>query len=136
MSTECGAAPRSTRVRQAKGYAMEDHGGWIEVLLTDGSTVTDTDLLAFRDDLVAITDWRVKPVLIHMGALRGVTIEGRRRISRYEHPMPVAVLGAGPMDEVLANFILRSPTRARYFPARPEALDWLGIDRPTLPAGG
>ncbi|MEG9249996.1 hypothetical protein V6S67_18045 [Arthrobacter sp. Soc17.1.1.1] len=117
-------------------HTIEDHGHWIEVRLIDGSDVTDADLLAFRDDLTALPGWREKPVLIHMGALRGVSLEGRQRLIRYRHPTLVAVLGSGPMDRVLANFIIRS-TRAQYFSTRADALHWLSIDNPdknALPA--
>lgn len=113
-------------------HTIEDHRQWIEVRVGDESDVTDADLLAFRNDLAAIPRWREKPVLIHMGTLRGVSLEGRQRLIQYQHPTAVAVLGSSPMDRVMAHFIIRS-TRAQYFSARADALRWLGIDHPGEP---
>ena len=129
--TQPTQSPRTLIDRHVRGHTLKDHHHWVEVFLHDGSDVTDTDLLAFRADLHAVENWESKPVLIHMGALVGVSIEGRKRIGRYTHPTPVAVVGEKPMDKVMANFILRSPTQARHFPTRAHALQWLGLNQPT-----
>lgn len=124
--------PETPSEFDVRAHTIEDHVRWIEVRLVDGSDVTDADLLTFRDDLAAIPKWREKPVLIHMGALHGVSLNGRQRISRYRHPTRIAVLGINPMDRVMAHFIIRS-TRAQYFTTRIDALHWLGINDPIEP---
>jgi hypothetical protein len=63
-----------------------------------------------------------------MGAIKGVSLEARGRISRYRHPTPVAVLGKSPMDQVIAAYVLRSPTNSHYFTTLDSALLWLDAE--------
>lgn len=129
--TADSTAQRSEPLRHVLEHCeILDHRAWMEVVLSPGHDVTDADLLVFRAGLHEVADWQSKPMLIHMRSLLGVSLEGRARISRYRHPTPIAVVGCSPLDEIIASFTLRSPSRTEYFSDRLEALRWLGIDPP------
>ncbi|THJ66554.1 hypothetical protein E8P82_08875 [Arthrobacter echini] len=126
--TTAGTVEHSEPVRHVLEHCeIFDHHQWLEVVLSAHHDVTDRDLSVFRSGLDAVAGWRSKPMLIHMQSLRGVSLEGRERIGRYRHPTPIAVVGTGPVDEIIASFTLRSPSSTRYFSDRVEALLWLGI---------
>lgn len=108
-------------------HIIREHDRWIEVFLDDHSDITDADLLVFRADLHEVRDWQTKPLLIHMGSLIGVSLEGRRLIRRHLHPTPVAIIGRHPMDRVMASFILPPSPQTRYFPVLADAQQWLQI---------
>lgn len=117
----------------ASKFTIEDRTHWIEAHLNDGLDVHEPDLLAFRTALIALQGWEKKPVLIHMGAMTGVSLTVRNRLGQYTHPTPVAVLGATLMDEVIAAFFLRSPTHTKYFTSYNQALHWLRTHPPLTP---
>ncbi|TYD00151.1 hypothetical protein FQ377_01395 [Arthrobacter echini] len=129
--TADSTAQRSEPIRHVLEHCeILDHRRWMEVVLRAGHDVTDADLLVFRAGLREVADWQSKPMLIHMRSLLGVSLEGRARISRYRHPTRIAVMGNSPMDEIIASFTLRSPSRTEYFSDRLEALRWLGVAPP------
>ncbi|TYD00597.1 hypothetical protein FQ377_04025 [Arthrobacter echini] len=107
------------------GFVMQNHNHLIEAHLDDGLYVDEAGLVSFRTALRAINGWEKKPVLIHMGAITGVSLTVREKLSLYTHPTPVAVIGSTLMDKVLAAFFLRSPTHAKYFSSYDDALHWL-----------
>lgn len=120
-------APRD----KSDGFVLVDHEHRIEAHLHDGLDVHETNLLAFRTALRAISGWERKPVIIHMGAMTGVSLTVRNRLSNYTHPTPVAVIGSTLMDEVISAFFLRSPTRTKYFTSHKDALHWLTDTHPS-----
>ncbi|KNC19036.1 hypothetical protein AC792_08660 [Arthrobacter sp. RIT-PI-e] len=123
----CDHAPHG----KSDGFVLVDHEYRVEAHLHDGLDVHEVNLLAFRTALRAISGWESKPVIIHMGAITGVSLTVRNRLSNYTHPTPVAVIGSTLMDEVIAAFFLRSPTRTKYFTSHEDALHWLTDTHPS-----
>ncbi len=65
------------------------------------------------------------PLIVEMGGIDGLTLQARLGMNSYRGFARVALVGDGPVDEVLAGFAYASPTSTRYFTSEAEALDWI-----------
>lgn len=68
-----------------------------------------------------------RPMLVDMTTTAKVSREAREVFSLPCQASPIALLGASPVDEVVANFVLAmNKTRPkRFFTSREEAMNWL-----------
>ncbi|MET3719494.1 hypothetical protein ABIB27_001337 [Arthrobacter sp. UYEF21] len=73
------------------------------------------------------------PMLVDMATTAQVSRGARAVFGRPCQASRIALLGASPVDKVLANFILginRLPCPTRFFTSRDEAMAWLLKDQP------
>ena len=68
-----------------------------------------------------------RPMLVDMTTTAKVSREAREVFSRPCQASPIALLGASPVDEVVANFVLAMNKTGpkRFFTSREEAMNWL-----------
>ncbi len=69
-----------------------------------------------------------RPLLVDMATTSEVSRGARAVFGRTCQASHVALLGASPVDKVIANFVLamnKTPRPKRYFTSRTEALAWL-----------
>ncbi len=76
----------------------------------------DLEVLSAGDNL---------PLIVEMGGIDGLTLQARLGMNSYRGFARVALIGDGPVDEVLAGFAHASPTSTRYFTSEAEALRWI-----------
>lgn len=75
------------------------------------------------------------PVLVDMATTAHVSRGARAVFGRPCQASRIALLGASPVDRVLANFILginKLPCPTRFFTSRNEATDWLLKGQPAI----
>jgi hypothetical protein len=65
------------------------------------------------------------PLVVVMGGIDGLSLKTRMGMNAYRGFSVVALVGDGPVDEVLAGFAQDSSTRTRYFMDENEALSWV-----------
>ncbi|MDQ0822291.1 hypothetical protein QFZ79_000038 [Arthrobacter sp. V4I6] len=69
-----------------------------------------------------------RPLLVDMATTSKVTRMARTVFARTCQASQVALLGASPLDKVIANFVLaknKTPRPKRFFTSRTEAMAWL-----------
>jgi hypothetical protein len=75
--------------------------------------------------LEALSAGQILPLIVVMGGIDGVTLQARLGMNSYSGFARIALIGDGPVDEVLAGFAYSSPTSTRYFTSESEALAWI-----------
>jgi hypothetical protein len=75
--------------------------------------------------LEALNEGQILPLIVVMGGIDGVTLQARLGMNSYTGFARIALIGDGPVDEVLAGFAYSSPTSTRYFSSESEALGWI-----------
>jgi hypothetical protein len=75
--------------------------------------------------LKELSDGQVLPLVVVMGGIDGLTLRTRMEMNSYCGFSIVALIGDGPVDEVLAGFAHNSQTRTRYFTSESDALGWI-----------
>lgn len=70
-----------------------------------------------------------RPMLVDMATTASVTRQARGVFAKPCAAWAIALLGASPVDRVIANFVLgvsRLPCPTKYFTSEPAAVQWLG----------
>ncbi|WP_146069715.1 hypothetical protein [Arthrobacter sp. B0490] len=67
----------------------------------------------------------ILPLVVVMGGIDGLTLKTRIEMNAYQGFSVVALVGDGPVDEVLAGFAHGSLTRTRYFTDEDAARSWV-----------
>jgi hypothetical protein len=75
--------------------------------------------------LRSLSDGRILPLVVVMGGIDGLTLKTRMGMNAYRGFSIVALIGDGPVDEVLAGFAHNSATPTRYFTSEVDAVDWI-----------
>jgi hypothetical protein len=69
-----------------------------------------------------------RPLLVDMATTRSVSRGARTIFAQACQASPIALLGASPVDKVIANFVLamnKTTRPKRFFTSRTEAMEWL-----------
>lgn len=101
--------------------------GIIRVSWQQGHHLLECDALALIEAVSALSPepGRVRGMLVDMCAPASVSAPARKILRSAAFAPRVALLGAGPMDLVLAAFALTSPTPTRFFLTEDDARTWL-----------
>ncbi|MHA7241318.1 DUF7793 family protein [Arthrobacter sp. TMS1-12-1] len=75
--------------------------------------------------LAEISGPELLPLIVVMGGIDGLTFRTRVGMNSYRGFSRVALIGDGPVDEVMAGFAVNSLTPTRYFTSETEALSWI-----------
>ena len=67
----------------------------------------------------------ILPLVVVMSGIDGLTLKTRMSMNAYQGFSVVALVGDGPVDEVLAGFAHGSLTRTRYFTDEESARSWI-----------
>lgn len=111
--------------------------GTLEVLWRPGVVVGIAELDVLANTVSHVPGWPSMPILIHLSLIRHITLPARSVLLQYRHLGPIGLVGADPVDRVLAAFIAQSRSRTRYFEEAADARAWLvsARDEATSTAG-
>lgn len=111
-----------------KGEVTLGPDGIVHVRWTPGISIQEQDAVDAMAGADVLGGGRGTKVLVDMAGIAGVSRAGRAAFSRRCSARRVALLGASPVDQVIANFFLRlniPPCPTRYFTTAEEAKAWL-----------
>ncbi|MGO4228799.1 hypothetical protein AB4Y72_07995 [Arthrobacter sp. YAF34] len=117
-------APAADR---AIGVRMID-GGIIEVVLPPNQEIEGPEARVAGDAVRALAAGRRMPVLLVITGVVGVSVEARQVYTGSIAATAFALVGDGPVDRVIAHYLLRSRSEtipAQFFPSEPAAVEWL-----------
>lgn len=121
---------------RARADLVLDGHGIIELKWPRGTSITESDAEAAMSSVNELCGPRRHPMLVDMATTAHVSRGARAVFGRPCQASRIALLGASPVDKVLANFILginKLPCPTRFFTSREDALAWLLAESPENP---
>ncbi|MCP8999724.1 STAS/SEC14 domain-containing protein [Pseudarthrobacter sp. RMG13] len=112
----------------AKADLTLDERGVIQLKWPRGASITESDAEAAMQKVNDLCGARRHPMLVDMATTAKVSRGARTVFGRPCQAFRIALLGASPVDRVLANFILginKVPCPTRFFTSRDDAMAWL-----------
>jgi hypothetical protein len=100
----------------------------LHVRWTPGAIVTEADAKALKSRAAELSSGRTLPMLVEMASMKWID---RRATEMFSAPWPLArmaLVGASPVDEVIASFYTSRHNHAcptRFFTSIDEAMTWL-----------
>lgn len=116
------------KVEGGKGVVGLEPPGVIHLVWDNDVRIEEVDAKAAMTAVNEVADSAEYPLLVDMAGTRSVTRQARAVFSIPCAASRIALLGASPVDRVLANFFLSvhiPPCPTRFFTSRPEAMAWL-----------
>jgi hypothetical protein len=107
-----------------------DTGGVLRLTWARGASITEADAEAAMAQVNALCGDSRHPMLVDMATTADVTRGARAVFGRPCQASRIALLGASPVDRVIANFILginKLPCPTRFFTDKAEAMSWLKV---------
>jgi hypothetical protein len=107
-----------------------DTGGVLRLTWARGASITEADAEAAMAQVNALCGDSRHPMLVDMATTADVTRGARAVFGRPCQASRIALLGASPVDRVIANFILginKLPCPTRFFTDKAEAMSWLNV---------
>lgn len=107
--------------------ALDGHGV-IQLTWPRGVSISEADAEAAMRGVNELCGAGRHPMLVDMASTAQVSRGARAVFGRPCQASRIALLGASPVDKVLANFILginKLPCPTRFFTSRDEAMAWL-----------
>lgn len=127
-------APRvkTTSIVGGKASLGIREDGVIHLVWQPGSSLDVDDVKSAMAEVNKISKGLAMPLLVEMADVKTVSHHARAAFSTPTAASRIALLGAGPVDWMIANF--RSahsyPCPTRFFTRRTEALDWILASAP------
>ena len=115
-----------------KADLMLDGQGVIQLKWPRGVSISEADAEAAMRGVNELCGELRYPMLVDMATTAQVSRGARAVFGRPCQASRIALLGASPVDKVLANFILginKLPCPTRFFTSRGEATGWLLKDQ-------
>ncbi len=97
--------------------------------MPQGIEITGEIAEAHSERARIIANGSLRPVLLEISGVGSISRDARAVFSSSRSSSAIAVLGASPVDRVLANFLLGGdppPCPTRFFTTESEAMAWLG----------
>jgi hypothetical protein len=116
-------------VEGGKGIVQLDPTGVIRLSWASAVRIEEADARAAMAAVNEIVNGGEYPMLVDMASTSSVSRKARAVFSIPCAASRIALLGASPVDRVLANFFLGvhiPPCPTRFFTSRTEAMVWLG----------
>jgi hypothetical protein len=107
-----------------------DTEGLLRLTWARGASITEADAEAAMAQVNALCGDSRHPMLVDMATTADVSRGARSVFGRPCQASRIALLGASPVDRVIANFILginRLPCPTRFFTDKAEAVSWLKV---------
>jgi hypothetical protein len=117
---------------EAKADLTLDGQGVIQLRWPRGASISETDAETAMRSVNELCGDRFLPMLVDMATTAQVSRGARAVFGRPCQASRIALLGASPVDKVLANFILginKLPCPTRFFTSRNDAMAWLLKDQ-------
>lgn len=112
----------------AKADLTLDEQGVIQLKWPRGVSIAESDAVAAMRKVNDLCGAGRHPMLVDMATTAQVSRGARAVFGRPCQASRIALLGASPVDKVLANFILgitKLPCPTRFFTSRDDAMAWL-----------
>ena len=120
------------KVNGGKGVVGLEPPGLIHLVWDPHVRIEEADAQAAMVAVNDIADGAEYPLLVDMASTASVSRKARSVFSIPCAASRIALLGASPVDRVLANFFLGvhvAPCPTRFFTSRTEAMSWLMDDK-------
>jgi hypothetical protein len=117
---------------EAKADLTLDGQGVIQLRWPRGASISESDAETAMRNVNELCGDRFLPMLVDMATTAQVSRGARAVFGRPCQASRIALLGASPVDKVLANFILginKLPCPTRFFTSRNDAMAWLLKDQ-------
>jgi hypothetical protein len=117
---------------EAKADLTLDGQGVVQLRWPRGASISESDAETAMRNVNELCGDRCLPMLVDMATTAQVSRGARAVFGRPCQASRIALLGASPVDKVLANFILginKLPCPTRFFTSRNDAMAWLLKDR-------
>lgn len=118
----------SQPAEEAKADLTLDEQGVVQLKWPRGVSIAESDAEAAMRNVNDLCGARRYPMLVDMATTAQVSRGARAVFGRPCQASRIALLGASPVDKVLANFILginKLPCPTRFFTSRDDAMAWL-----------
>jgi hypothetical protein len=105
-----------------------DADGLLRLTWARGASITEADAEAAMGHVNALCGNSRHPMLVDMATTSDVSRGARAVFGRPSQASRIALLGASPVDRVIANFFLglnKLPCPTKFFTSEAEALSWL-----------
>ncbi len=112
----------------AKADLTLDEQSVVQLKWLRGVSIAESDAEAAMRNVNELCGSRRHPMLVDMATTAQVSRGARAVFGRPCQASRIALLGASPVDKVLANFILgitKVPCPTRFFTSRDDAMAWL-----------
>lgn len=119
-------------VESGKAELFMDAQGILQLKWARHAVIRTHDAEAAMHMVNELCGQAAHPLLVDMATTTAVTRNARAVFARTCQASHVALLGASPVDKVIANFVLamnKSDCPKRFFTSRAEAMEWLKKDR-------
>ena len=119
----------SLEVEGGKGVVSLESTGLIHLSWASGVRIEEADARAAMAAVNKIAGDAEYPMLVNMAMTSSVSRAARAVFSIPCAASRIALLGASPVDRILANFVLGvhiPPCPTRFFTSWTEAMNWLG----------
>jgi hypothetical protein len=110
---------------------MEDRGGLLVLWWVPGSRLTPADVLGSYEAIRDLSDGYLVPLVAHLQGLVGITAHARSLLLEGSLTSRVALVGTGPVDQVITGFLEQALTESRYFTSVSDAVAWARCSRPS-----
>lgn len=109
--------------------------GVMHLVWQPGASLDLSDVTAAISEVNAISSGLVRPLLVEMADVETVSHHARAAFSTASAASRIALLGAGPVDWMIANFrgAQSYPCPTRFFTRRSEAMEWILQDPAPAP---
>jgi hypothetical protein len=108
-------------------------GGVLYLRWPRGAVISEADAESAMSRVNELCGESRHPMLVDMATTEKVSRGARAVFGRPCQASRIALLGASPVDKVMANFILginKLPCPTRFFTSREEAVTWLELQGP------
>lgn len=115
-------------VKSGKAELLMDAQGILQLKWARNAVIDAYDAEAAVRIVNELCGETERPLLVDMATTSKVSRNARVVFARACQASHVALLGASPVDKVIANFVLAMNTSSRpkrYFTSREEAMEWL-----------
>lgn len=104
------------RRRHCSGkHCIERRSGLLVLWWAPASLIDVPDILSAFDGLRELSDGHALPLVVHFQHVSGYVAEARDVLLHYSLSSRVAMVGASPVDRVIAAFFETGHTETRYF---------------------
>jgi hypothetical protein len=107
-----------------------DSEGLLRLTWARDASITEADAEAAMEQVNVLCGESRHPMLVDMATTSDVSRGARGVFGRPCQASRIALLGASPVDRVLANFFLglnKLPCPTKFFTSEADALSWLGV---------
>jgi hypothetical protein len=110
-------------------HCIERRAAVLVLWWVPGSLLDRADVIACYEGVRALSEGYLLPLVVYLQGLAGITPEARAILLEGSLSSRIGVVGAGPVDQVIAAFMEQAMCETRYFEQPGDALAW-ALDAP------